>query len=205
MSGKGKGKLNGVVIIDVDGDDYDDTILIHAPESFRQRFRGPRVTPNARNYSFKSVITLDDDDDIMPPRDPIADAKAEEEARILRKRTHDESIRLDMERRQKLRIEEVRETNKKDDEYKDQKEQLRAVVKENLKKMEKTSIDLASMLCSLGIPVGGPSPAEVNAAYKRAFLKFHPDRATRMNAQQQVEAEEKFKLICRMKEKFLSK
>jgi DnaJ-class molecular chaperone len=43
----------------------------------------------------------------------------------------------------------------------------------------------------------------VHAAYKRALLKFHPDRASKTDIRQQVEAEEKFKLISRMKEKLL--
>lgn len=44
---------------------------------------------------------------------------------------------------------------------------------------------------------------QVNKAYKRALLKFHPDRVSKADIRQQVEAEEKFKLISRMKEKFL--
>ncbi|XP_021646516.2 uncharacterized protein LOC110639750 isoform X2 [Hevea brasiliensis] len=81
-----------------------------------------------------------------------------EEAMRLRKRRKAETLRiLDMEKRQKQRVEEVRETQRK-----------------------------------------------VHAAYKRALLKFHPDRASRTDIRQQVEAEEKFKLISRMKEKFLS-
>lgn len=47
------------------------------------------------------------------------------------------------------------------------------------------------------------SPFQVHAAYKRALLKFHPDRASRTEIYHQVEAEEKFKLISRMKEKFM--
>ena len=45
--------------------------------------------------------------------------------------------------------------------------------------------------------------SQVHAAYKRALLKFHPDRASRTDIYHQVEAEEKFKLISRMKEKFM--
>jgi DnaJ-class molecular chaperone len=66
---------------------------------------------------------------------------------------------------------------------------------------------MAALLRGLGITVGGgtsPPPNEVHAAYKRAVLKFHPDRASRGDIKQQVEAEEKFKLIARMKDKFLS-
>ncbi|TQD93137.1 hypothetical protein C1H46_021230 [Malus baccata] len=65
---------------------------------------------------------------------------------------------------------------------------------------------MASLLRGLGIQVGAdfrPLPNEVHAAYKRALLKFHPDRASRSDIREQVEAEEKFKLISRMKEKLL--
>jgi len=42
----------------------------------------------------------------------------------------------------------------------------------------------------------------VQTAYKQAVLKFHPDRASKTDVRQQVEAEEKFKLISRTKRNF---
>ncbi|XP_027361184.1 uncharacterized protein LOC113869179 isoform X2 [Abrus precatorius] len=131
-----------------------------------------------------------------------------EEAQRLRKRKKAESQRLlDMQRRQKERIEEVRETQKKDEEFMNLKEQLRVEVQKGLNELENQCRDMTSLLRSLGIHVGEsfyPSPNEVHAAYRRALLKFHPDRASKTDIRQQVEAEEKFKLISRMKEKFLS-
>ncbi|KAF5752001.1 hypothetical protein HS088_TW02G01020 [Tripterygium wilfordii] len=126
-----------------------------------------------------------------------------EEAQRLRKRKKAESMRLlDMQRRQKQRVEEVRETQKKDEENLNLKEKFRAEVRNELGKLEKMCIDMASLLRGLGIHVpGGPSLHEVNAAYKQALLRFHPDRASRTDIRQQVEAEEKFKLVSRMKEK----
>lgn len=44
---------------------------------------------------------------------------------------------------------------------------------------------------------------QVQAAYKRALFTFHPDRASKTDVRAQVEAEEKFKLISRLKDKFL--
>ncbi|XVF43278.1 hypothetical protein PTKIN_Ptkin02bG0027600 [Pterospermum kingtungense] len=117
-----------------------------------------------------------------------------------------ESLRLlDMKRRQEQRLEEMREIQKKDEENMNLKEQLRSEVRKELIELEKSCINMASLLRSLGIPVGGgfcPLSNEVNAAYKRALLRFHPDRASKTDIRQQVEAEEKFKLITRMKEKF---
>ncbi|XP_022887527.1 uncharacterized protein LOC111403310 [Olea europaea var. sylvestris] len=135
--------------------------------------------------------------------------EAEEAQRLrqLRRRKKEESIRLqDMANRQKKRVEEVRETQKKDVENLNLKEVIRSQVRKELKKLEMTCCNMASLLHSLGIPVGGwpcPSSNEVQAAYKRALLKFHPDRAPQCDIRQQVEAEEKFKLINRLKEKLL--
>ncbi|KAF9677247.1 hypothetical protein SADUNF_Sadunf08G0088100 [Salix dunnii] len=131
-----------------------------------------------------------------------------EEAQRLRKRRKAETLRiLDMERRQKQRVEEMRETQKKDEENLNIKERFRVEVRNELHGLEVTCIDMASLLRALGIHVDGgfkPLPSQVHAAYKRALLKFHPDRASKTDIRQQVEAEEKFKLISRMKENFLS-
>eukprot|EP00258_Populus_trichocarpa_P033250 XP_024449269.1 uncharacterized protein LOC112326161 isoform X1 [Populus trichocarpa] len=112
-----------------------------------------------------------------------------------------------MERRQKQRVEEMRETQKKDEENLNIKERFRVEVRKELYRLEVTCINMASLLRGLGIHVEGgfqPLPNQVHAAYKRALLKFHPDRASKTDIRRQVEAEEKFKLISRMKEKFLS-
>lgn len=45
--------------------------------------------------------------------------------------------------------------------------------------------------------------SQVNAAYKQALLRFHPDRASRTDIRKQIEAEETFKMISRLKEKLL--
>ncbi|PKI64454.1 uncharacterized protein LOC116211300 [Punica granatum] len=127
-----------------------------------------------------------------------------EEAQRLRKKRRAETLRmLEMERRQKQRVEEVRKTQKKDEENMNLKEKLRAEIRKELTKLEMSCIDMPSLLRGLGIHVESSSvPLEVHSAYKRALLRFHPDRASRNDIRQQVEAEEKFKLISRMKEKF---
>lgn len=133
-------------------------------------------------------------------------AEEAQQLRRLQKRKKAETLRLlDMERRQKQRVEEIRETQKKDEENMNLKEVYRTEVRKGLNELEKTCLDMASLLRGLGIQVGdGPCPLshEVRAAYKRALLSFHPDRASGSDMRQQVEAEEKFKLISRMKEKF---
>ncbi|GKE19479.1 DnaJ domain-containing protein [Tanacetum coccineum] len=82
----------------------------------------------------------------------------------------------------------------------------RIEVRRDLQKLERTCHDMASLLRGLGILVDNDcyaSSQEVQAAYKRALLSFHPDRASRSDMRQQVEAEEKFKLISRMKDNIL--
>ncbi|KAK9064675.1 hypothetical protein SSX86_016057 [Deinandra increscens subsp. villosa] len=133
-------------------------------------------------------------------------AEEAQQLRRLQKRKKAECLRLiDMERRQKQRVEEIREIQKKDEENMNLKEQYRTEVIHELKILELTCLDMASLLRGLGIQVGSgpvPLPNEVRAAYKRALLSFHPDRASGSDMREQVEAEEKFKLISRMKEKF---
>lgn len=124
-----------------------------------------------------------------------------EEAKRLRKRKKAEALRLlDMEKRQKQRLEEVRESQRKNEEAIQLKEQYRGVVRLELENMERRYSDMASILRVLGIPVEG---GEVKAAYKQALLKFHPDRVSRSDIYQQVKAEETFKFISRQKEKLL--
>ncbi|KAI8539352.1 hypothetical protein RHMOL_Rhmol09G0175800 [Rhododendron molle] len=134
-------------------------------------------------------------------------AEEAQKLRQRRKRMNAESMRLlDMERRQKQRVEEMREIQKKDEENMNMKEQLRAEVRKELNILENKCPDMASLLRGLGIQLGGgfkPLPHEVRAAYKRALLSFHPDRASGSDIRQLVEAEEKFKLISRMKDKLL--
>ncbi|KAL3636176.1 hypothetical protein CASFOL_020723 [Castilleja foliolosa] len=131
--------------------------------------------------------------------------EARNQKRLL-KRKKAESLRLsDMERRQKERIEEVRNIQKKDEDNKNMKERILAEVMTELRKLEVSCNNMASLLHLLGISVGSwpnPSPQEVQTAYKRALLTFHPDRASQSDIRQQVEAEEKFKLLIRLKEKY---
>ncbi|KAJ9563614.1 hypothetical protein OSB04_008774 [Centaurea solstitialis] len=133
-----------------------------------------------------------------------------EEAQKLRrmlKRKKAETLRLlDMERRQKQRLEEIRETRKQDKENMNLKEMYRGEVQRELNKLKTTCHDMASLLRGLGVLTNNDPAASslhVRAAYKRALLSFHPDRASGLDMRQQVEVEEKFKLISQMKDKML--
>ncbi|KAL4586420.1 hypothetical protein LXL04_011056 [Taraxacum kok-saghyz] len=128
-----------------------------------------------------------------------------DEAERLLKRKEAEKLRLlDIEKRQKQRVEEVREIKKKENENMRLKEIYRTKVQDDLKKLEMASHDMPSLLGNLGIFVDNASFNQIRGAYKQALLTFHPDRVSRSDMYQQVEAEEKFKLISRMRDKFLS-
>ncbi|KAF5761946.1 putative Chaperone J-domain superfamily [Helianthus annuus] len=130
--------------------------------------------------------------------------EAQQQRRLLERKKAEELRLLDIKKRQQQRVEEIRESQKQDEEIMNKKEMYRIEVQHNLKKLEMTCHDMASLLCGLGILVKSPytTSHQVHAAYKRALLRFHPDRACSVSdMRQQVEAEEKFKLISRMKEK----
>ncbi|XP_015164757.1 uncharacterized protein [Solanum tuberosum] len=122
---------------------------------------------------------------------------------MLRRKKAESTRLLEIEKRQMQRVEEMRETQKKDVENTNLKEQIRFEVWKEHSKLEMTCHDMASVLCGLGITVGDGTSHEVRVSYKKALLKFHPDRTSRSDIRQQVEAEETFKLISRMKDKYL--
>ncbi|WMV28011.1 hypothetical protein MTR67_021396 [Solanum verrucosum] len=205
-----------VILIDVELSES--IIFIDVPESTPKKFRG-------------DIIFIDDDDEsndncITTQRERIKEtseykkALAEELAsrqkalaiqaeeakklKLMLRRKKAESMHLlEIEKRQMQRVEEMRETQKKDVENTNLKEQIRFEVWKELSKLEMTCHDMASVLCGLGITVGDGTSHEVRVAYKKALLKFHPDRTSRSDIRQQVEAEETFKLISRMKDKYL--
>ncbi|KAD4982911.1 hypothetical protein R6Q59_002562 [Mikania micrantha] len=130
--------------------------------------------------------------------------EARQQRRLLKRKKDEKSRLLDIKKRQKRRVEEMRESQKQDAENMNKKELYRIEVHQNLKKLELTCNDMASLLGALGIFVNSPCATsdQIHAAYKRALLRFHPDRArSGADIRQQVEDEEKFKLILRMKDK----
>ncbi|KAM3359232.1 hypothetical protein P3S68_022165 [Capsicum galapagoense] len=98
---------------------------------------------------------------------------------------------------------EMRETQKKDVENMNLKEQIRAEVGKEISKLEMACPDMASILCRLGITVGDGTSNECAHFLQKSVAEISPDRSSRCDIRQQVEAEEKFKLISRMKDKYL--
>lgn len=203
-----KNNVESSNVIDVDDYDYDDVIIIDFPAFYSQRVKKSR-----------SIVCVDDDNDGIDvefeessgklqeqwekafSRRQIEAKKAQELLLLQKKKDAEISLLQEIERRQSQRIEEVRGTQKQDEDNLNLKEKLRAKVKSDLSRLESTCRDMASVLHGLGIQVNGGAN-EVRVAIKRALLSFHPDRAAQSDIHQQVEAEEKFKLINRMKEKF---
>ncbi|CAJ2671176.1 unnamed protein product [Trifolium pratense] len=119
------------------------------------------------------------------------------------------ALQIQAEEAQKMR--EMRKRKKAENQEKElmnMKEKLRNEIKKKLDQLERQCTDMTSLLRGLGINVGEslrPSPNEVQAAYRRAMLKFHPDRASKADISKQIEAEETSKLITScMRDKFCS-
>ncbi|XP_045830797.1 uncharacterized protein LOC123922095 [Trifolium pratense] len=133
--------------------------------------------------------------------------EAQKLRKLLKRKKAENGRMLDIERSKK-RLEEVKEKQKKDEELMNTKDKLRVeILKIRLSQLERRSTNMTSLLRGLGINVGEslrPSPNEVHAAYKKAILKFHPDRASKTDINKQVEAEETFKLLSVLKKKFCS-
>lgn len=131
--------------------------------------------------------------------------QAQEAARERKRRKVEAERKLDMEVRQRQRLEEIRQSQLKEEQTLDLKEQLRGQIHSKLERLGATCRDMATLLRHLGISVDGgafPTTQQVNAAYKRALLRFHPDRVAALvkrDPSHQVEAEETFKLISRLK------
>ncbi|KAI5075486.1 hypothetical protein GOP47_0009562 [Adiantum capillus-veneris] len=131
--------------------------------------------------------------------------QAEGAQRERKKRRVDAERKLGMEIRQKQRLEEIRQNQQEEERTHGYKEQVRGRIRSELEGVAASSLDMASLLRNLGVEVDGgvyPSIQQVNAAYKKALLRFHPDRVAALaktDPFHQVEAEETFKLISKMK------
>ncbi|MCO5610889.1 hypothetical protein L7F22_065131 [Adiantum nelumboides] len=131
--------------------------------------------------------------------------QAEKVQRERKKRKLEVERRMEMEARQKRRLDEIRQSQLKEEQASGLKEQVRDRVQLELEHIATTCRDMATLLRRLGVPVDGgafASDQQVTAAYKKALLRFHPDRAAALaksDPASQVEAEEKFKLVSRMK------
>ncbi|XP_045797040.1 uncharacterized protein LOC123891242 [Trifolium pratense] len=119
------------------------------------------------------------------------------------------ALQIQAEEAQKMReMRKRKRAENQDKELMNMKEKLRNEIKKKLDQLERQCTDMTSLLRGLGINVGEslrPSPNEVQAAYRRAMLKFHPDRASKADISKQIEAEETSKLITScMRDKFCS-
>ncbi|KAG9155575.1 hypothetical protein Leryth_009971 [Lithospermum erythrorhizon] len=107
-----------------------------------------------------------------------------------------------MERRQKQELPETQKKEYVSAEQMNLKETISADVRKELSKFEITCHNMALLLQCLGIKVGSKPKLEVVRLSKRALFAFHPDRFSRADVRHQLQAEEKFKLISRMKQKY---
>ncbi|PWA86086.1 hypothetical protein CTI12_AA142780 [Artemisia annua] len=129
-------------------------------------------------------------------KDEEIKAKEDKELHHMRKRKQSEN---ELDRRQKRRVEEVRESEKKKEECINLKEQYRIEVRDRLTRLERRSFNFRSFLANVGLHIA-EADYEIKNAYKQAAKKFHPDRAPKDDLYKHVEAEETFKVIQQMKD-----
>ncbi|PWA36657.1 dnaJ domain-containing protein [Artemisia annua] len=155
------------------------------------------INENEKNNESQSIEEVFETGHGSPSKDEEIKAKEDKELDRIQKRKQSEN---ELDRRQKQRVEEIRESEKKQEEYINLKEQYRIEVIQRLTKIEKRSFDLRSFLAEVGMYIA-PNDFEIKKAYKQALLTFHPDRAPKDDLHKQVEGEETFKIIQRMKER----
>ena len=90
----------------------------------------------------------------------------------------------------------------------DQKEKLRVTVRQRLAMQLGKAKSLHAVLRAFAIPVEGglvPTQAQLQKAYRRATILFHPDKHVNAGLEKQLAAEEAFKIISHAAHKQSSK
>lgn len=85
-----------------------------------------------------------------------------------------------------------------------EKDQIRVRIRERLAGKLDNAKTLRQVLTAFGIPVQGgvaATSAQVDKAYKKAMIMFHPDKHVNRGLENQLEAEESFKIISHIKNK----
>lgn len=96
------------------------------------------------------------------------------------------------------RLAEHRLEEKRKEEEQEHKERLRVTIRHRLALQVGSAKSLHSVLRAFNIPVDGgfaPTKVQLQKAYKKATIMFHPDKHVRAGLQKQLEAEETFKII----------
>ncbi|KAH7444391.1 hypothetical protein KP509_02G076800 [Ceratopteris richardii] len=139
------------------------------------------------------------------PHQELSLIKCEQAEHAQKKRKLAVECKKGVESSQRQGIEEPMENQQEEEQNNGFEEQVRGRIRLELEEVAAASVDMATLLRNLGVEVDGgvyPSVQQVDAAYRRALLHFHPDRVAalaKIDPLHRVEAEETFKLISRMK------
>ena len=96
------------------------------------------------------------------------------------------------------RLAEHRQEEQRKEAEEEQKEKLRVSIRHRLALQVGSAKSLHSVLRAFNIPIEGgfaPTQAQLQKAYKKATIMFHPDKHVRAGLSKQLEAEETFKII----------
>ncbi|KAK9842758.1 hypothetical protein WJX74_001897 [Apatococcus lobatus] len=120
--------------------------------------------------------------------------QAEEARRLKRQR----KAAAEVERRSQERLQEHRQQLAAQAQELHQRERIKALTRQQLQKRVANAHTVIATLRALGIAIDGFPPyskANVDKAHRKAMLRYHPDRHVNASLQQQIEAEEMFKII----------
>ena len=96
------------------------------------------------------------------------------------------------------RLAEHRQEEQRREAEEEHKEKLRVSIRHSLALQVGSAKSLHSVLRAFNIPIEGgfaPTQAQLQKAYKKATIMFHPDKHVRAGLHKQLEAEETFKII----------
>lgn len=124
-----------------------------------------------------------------------------EEARALKKLAREKAAKSNVEQRALARLEDHRRKEADRIAAEVAKETMRSRIRESLNKCVKGHKTLYHVLLAMGVKVENNSQEAVLKAFKQAKRQYHPDRYMNASLEQQLHAEESFKIISQVAQK----
>ncbi|KAA6419442.1 MAG: hypothetical protein FRX49_10540 [Trebouxia sp. A1-2] len=151
------------------------------------------TSASAVHSSFKAAQELE-----WQKREAEISRQAEEARRLKRQRRAANEKAAKQQAQLGQRLAEHRQEEQRREAEEEHKEKLRVSIRHSLALQVGSAKSLHSVLRAFNIPIEGgfaPTQAQLQKAYKKATIMFHPDKHVRAGLHKQLEAEETFKII----------
>ncbi|KAL0039585.1 hypothetical protein WJX77_002700 [Trebouxia sp. C0004] len=152
-----------------------------------------RRTEQQSDVGFKAAQELE-----WQKREAEINRQAEEARRLKRQRRAANEKAAKQQAQLGQRLAEHRMEQQRKEAEEELKEKLRVSIRHRLALQVGSAKSMHSVLRAFNIPIEGgfaPTQAQLQKAYKKATIMFHPDKHVRAGLQRQLEAEETFKII----------